>query len=215
MIRRALIVGAVFLVGGCDCDGDRDREDGRDGDREDAAPAKTADPEPEPEPDPPPPPAQRGDGGPAAPRGRPFQVASITFRIEEGRARAKIKVTIPEGVTVEPGARLNAAIYFDNGPPIAANITATDGAWQSEDLRLPNAVRTADRLAMRISTTPEATAFVWEVTGVWQTAEHGAVTLDTGHAPARTADGGPAGAPDGGPAKAPGKAPAKAPVEEP
>jgi len=171
-------LGAVLLVlaaAGCDCGNDGDR----DHDRAGTEPTKTAEPEPEPEPEPPPPPAQpRQD---SAPTGRPFGTASVTFDVAEGRPRAKVRITIPEGATVADGATLRAAIYFDNGPPIAALLTARGGAWETQTINLPAVVKTAERTILRISTTPEQTSFVWESLGAWQTAEQGPVTLDTGH----------------------------------
>jgi hypothetical protein len=173
-----VFLGGAFLVltaAGCDCGEDRDRD--RDREPASAEPAKAARPALDAQTAPAPPKRNQPAAPPAAGR---FGTASITFEFAEGRPRVKVRIAIPEGATVPDGETLRAAVYFDNGPPIAAHLTAGGGFWQSAALSPPAVVATAERTVLRISTTPQTT-FAWETSGAFRTAEGGPVTLDTGH----------------------------------
>lgn len=178
MTWRAFLGGAflVLAVAGCDC-GERTE---RERPRADAEPTKVAAPDPEPDAQASPaPPAKRSQPqGP--PAGGRFGLASITIEYAEGRPRVKVRVAVPEGATVPDGETVRAAIYFDNGPPIAAPLTASGGAWQTPTLTPPTVVTTAERTVLRISTTPQTT-FAWETAGAFRTAEGAPVTLETAH----------------------------------
>lgn len=172
MTLRAFVGCLVLWLSAAGCDCGKERHHAR-AQEHDAKAETPAEPAPEPEQTPPPP----SEAGHAALDPR-FGTASLTFKIVDGQSHAEIRVTIPEGAAVQDGAEHRGAIYFDNGPPIAANLTAAGGMWKSADLRLPAAVRTATRAVVKIPTTPQTT-FVWDVTGVWQNAEGGPVILET------------------------------------
>lgn len=156
----------LVLAIGCDCGRSRERND-----RERST--KTAEPD-EPAEEPPPP--ARAKERPAAPSDPRFGPASVVLEKVEGRPHAQIRIAIPEGAGVTEGAEQRAAIYFDDGPPISAALTARTGAWRSEDLRLPTAVESAARAIVKIPTTPQTT-FVFEVAGAWD--NPGPVTLES------------------------------------
>ena len=175
MFARSLLAGLVAFalvpVTGCNCGEHRERGNRR--------PSRTAEPaEPSEPAEEPPPPARAKEHTPA-PTDPRFGTASITFSKVDDRPHAAIRVAIPEGADVHEGATQRAAIYFDQGPPISAPLTAHDGAWQSADLRLPPPVEAAAQATLKIPTTPQTT-FIFEMSGAWNSAATAPVTLESG-----------------------------------
>ena len=166
-----LALATATAAGGCDC-GRQEARNGR-GTERSAAPEPT-----EPAEEPPPPARPREHT--AAPSDPRFGAAAITFKKVDDRPHAEVRVAIPEGAEVREGAEQSAAIYFDQGPPIAAKLTAREGSWRSADLRLPTVVEGAAQVTLKISTTPQTT-FIFEMAGAWQNAGSAPVTLESGH----------------------------------
>lgn len=173
-----LALALSLPLGGCDCGQERHHARGAsDGGARDGATAPAPAPEPPAEPAPPPP-AEAAQ--PQAPRNERFRVASVTFKVTGGQRRAEVAITLPEGASIPDGTTQTAAVYFDNGPPIAAPLTLRAGVWHTAELRLPAVVDGAERMVMRIPTVPQTT-FVWEMAGAWRNAAQGPVTLDSGN----------------------------------